>query len=58
VNGLFTIKDLPAYKSHLRDYLVRLKEFASDDNTDLYAEENEAILQAKYVFILQFDRNT
>ena len=33
-------KDQPAFKQHLRDFLVQLKEFG--DSTDLYAEEKQA----------------
>jgi exportin-1 len=34
-------KDLPAFKIHLRDFLVQLKEFAGDTE-DLFLEEKEA----------------
>lgn len=40
VTGCFDMsKDLPSFKNHLRDVLVRMKEFAGEDNTDLYREE-------------------
>ena len=40
VTGCFDMsKDLPSFKNHLRDMLVRMKEFAGEDNTDLYREE-------------------
>lgn len=40
--GLFKYcEDLPAFKSHLRDFLVNMKEFG-DDNSELYVEEQEA----------------
>eukprot|EP00599_Poterioochromonas_sp_BG-1_P007690 CAMPEP_0173141940 /NCGR_PEP_ID=MMETSP1105-20130129/5798_1 /TAXON_ID=2985 /ORGANISM="Ochromonas sp., Strain BG-1" /LENGTH=1076 /DNA_ID=CAMNT_0014055249 /DNA_START=326 /DNA_END=3556 /DNA_ORIENTATION=+ len=46
VNGLFDVSmDLTAFKQHLRDFLVNVKEFASEDNSDLYLEENEARLE-------------
>jgi exportin-1 len=35
-------KDLPTFKKHLRDFLVNVKEFAGEDNTDLFLEENMA----------------
>lgn len=41
VIGLFTFTDdLNKFKTHLRDFLISLKEF-SDDNAELYAEERE-----------------
>eukprot|EP01114_Cavostelium_apophysatum_P018091 TRINITY_DN5522_c0_g1_i1.p1 TRINITY_DN5522_c0_g1~~TRINITY_DN5522_c0_g1_i1.p1 ORF type:complete len:1069 (+),score=345.41 TRINITY_DN5522_c0_g1_i1:320-3526(+) len=44
--GLFDMSlDLPAFKKHLRDFLVQLKEF-SGDNEDLYLEEKEAAMNA------------
>ena len=36
---------LGSFKQHLRDFLVNVKEFASEDNSDLYLEENEARLE-------------
>ncbi|KAJ1457703.1 CRM1 C terminal-domain-containing protein [Pelagophyceae sp. CCMP2097] len=43
VVGLFDLRsDLPTFKTHLRDFLVQLKEFNSDDNQDLYSEERSA----------------
>jgi exportin-1 len=46
VKGLFSFsKDLSAFKSHLRDFLVQLKEFQGN-NEDLYLEEKEAALSA------------
>ena len=32
-------KDYAGFKSHLRDFLVQTKEFATTDNAELYAEE-------------------
>jgi len=41
VIGLFAYTDdLNKFKTHLRDFLISLKEF-SDDNAELYAEERE-----------------
>jgi len=42
VLGLFTHKDRQAFKLHLRDFLVQLKEFSSTDNAELFLEEQEA----------------
>ena len=40
VIGLFDTKmDLTAYKTHLRDFLVQLKEFSAEDNSELFHEE-------------------
>ena len=42
VGGLFELhKDPMAFKGHLRDFLITLKEFSSDDNQELYIEERE-----------------
>ncbi len=38
-------QNLPAFKEHLRDFLVQIKEFAGDDTTDLYLEEREEALK-------------
>lgn len=41
VVGLFAYTDdLNKFKTHLRDFLISLKEF-SDDNAELYAEERD-----------------
>jgi exportin-1 len=43
VNGLFEIsRDLIPFKQHLRDFLVAIKEFEVEDNTELFIEEFEA----------------
>lgn len=43
VVGLFDVtKDINMFKQHLRDFLIAVKEFASEDNSDLYLEEVEA----------------
>lgn len=36
---MFELKDFSAFKHHLRDFLVQTKQFASQDNADLFAEE-------------------
>ena len=43
VYGLFDVSlDQNAFKQHLRDFLITIKEFESEDNTELFAEENAA----------------
>eukprot|EP01042_Synura_sphagnicola_P002216 gene2216-2648_t len=43
VLGLFDVAmDLNAFKQHLRDFLVTIKEFQSEDNSELFCEELEA----------------
>lgn len=39
VRGMFHHKEFPAFKQHLRDFLVQTKAFASQDNTALFADE-------------------
>ncbi len=48
VIGLFELrtKDLQIFKQHLRDFLVTVKEFAQEDNSELFSEEREAALAA------------
>lgn len=42
VEGMFDIKmDLPNFKTHLRDFLIQLKEFNSENNAGLFSEEQE-----------------
>jgi exportin-1 len=46
VVGCFDMsKDLPTFKKHLRDFLVNIKEFAGEDNAELFLEENLARTQ-------------
>jgi len=45
VKGLFSLNhDIPQFKSHLRDFLIQIKEFAGEDTRDLFLEEREALL--------------
>jgi exportin-1 len=37
--------DLPTFKTHLRDFLITLKEFSSEDNSALFSEERERAAQ-------------
>mmetsp|Transcript_64401 Transcript_64401/g.185088 ORF Transcript_64401/g.185088 Transcript_64401/m.185088 type:complete len:1085 (+) Transcript_64401:209-3463(+) len=42
VEGMFDINmDLPTFKTHLRDFLIELKEFSAEDNSALFTEEQE-----------------
>ncbi len=48
ITGLFDmVKDIGLFKSHLRDFLVQLKEFSSGDNEELFLEEREATVIAQ-----------
>ncbi len=38
-------QNLPAFKEHLRDFLVQIKEFTGEDQSDLYLEEREEALR-------------
>ena len=35
------MQDIPGFKDHLRDFLVQIREFTGEDDTDLYLEERE-----------------
>ena len=42
VDGMMDPKmDLPTFKTHLRDFLIQLKEFSTEDNSGLFSEETE-----------------
>lgn len=46
IDGLFSFnQDIPAFKEHLRDFLVQIREFAGEDNSDLFLEEREASIR-------------
>lgn len=46
VQGLFNLdQDIPAFKEHLRDFLVQIREFTGQDDSDLFLEEREKALQ-------------
>jgi len=46
VTGLFNLdQDIPAFKDHLRDFLVQIREFTGEDDSDLYLDEREAALK-------------
>jgi len=42
VDGMFDLNmDLPSFKTHLRDFLIQLKEFSTEDNSGLFQEETD-----------------
>jgi exportin-1 len=42
VEGMMDVTmDLPSFKTHLRDFLIQLKEFSVEDNSGLFSEEQE-----------------
>ena len=46
VQGLFNLnQDIPAFKEHLRDFLVQIREFTGEDDSDLFLEERDAALK-------------
>ena len=46
IEGLFSFdQDDSAFKEHLRDFLVQIREFAGEDNSDLFLEEREAAIK-------------
>merc|ERR1712025_1015043 len=46
VTGLFNLdQDIPAFKDHLRDFLVQIREFTGEDDSDLFLEEREEALR-------------
>ncbi|KZC10900.1 PREDICTED: exportin-1 [Dufourea novaeangliae] len=46
VQGLFNLnQDIPAFKEHLRDFLVQIREYTGEDDSDLYLEERETTLR-------------
>lgn len=47
IKGLFALdNDITAFREHLRDFLVQIREISGDDLSDLYLEEREAELAA------------
>ncbi|XP_011311556.1 exportin-1 [Fopius arisanus] len=46
VQGLFNLdQDIPAFKEHLRDFLVQIREYTGEDDSDLYLDERETTLR-------------
>lgn len=47
VKGMFSLThDISAFKEHLRDFLVQIREFTGEDDSDLFLEERERVLAA------------
>jgi exportin-1 len=48
VEGMFDTKmGLQSFKMHMRDFLIQLKEFSTEDNAGLFGEENETEAQKR-----------
>uniref|UniRef100_A0A1A9URN0 Exportin-1 n=1 Tax=Glossina austeni TaxID=7395 RepID=A0A1A9URN0_GLOAU len=46
VTGLFNLdENVQAFKEHLRDFLIQIREVTGEDDSDLYLEEREAALR-------------
>ncbi|XP_017781771.1 PREDICTED: exportin-1 [Nicrophorus vespilloides] len=46
VQGMFNLnQDVSAFKEHIRDFLVQIREYTGEDDSDLYLEEREKALQ-------------
>lgn len=47
VQGLFDLnQNIPAFKEHLRDFMVQIKEYRGEDVSDLYLEERDQQLKS------------
>jgi exportin-1 len=56
--GLFEQSiELQGFKQHLRDFLITVKEFQTEDNSELYNEEMEASLELERSRILEYKRS-
>ncbi|RZF34427.1 hypothetical protein LSTR_LSTR015727 [Laodelphax striatellus] len=38
-------QDIPAFKEHMRDFLVQIREYTGEDDSDLFLEEREEALR-------------
>lgn len=46
VKGFFDLdQDIPAFKDHLRDFLIQIREFSGADDSDLFLAERELLLK-------------
>ena len=46
VEGVFNLNhDIPAFKEHQRDFLVKIREYTGEDDSDLFLDEREKALQ-------------
>jgi exportin-1 len=58
VMGLFDESmDLVAFKQHMRDFLIQIKEFSAEDNAELFLEETEATHENRQRQIWQYKVN-
>ena len=46
-------KDQVTFKSHMRDFLITIKEFSGEDNEELFLQEKEQQQRAKQQALLQ-----
>lgn len=57
VTGLFNLdENIPAFKEHLRDFLIQIREVTGEDDSDLYLEEREAALREEQASKRQMQR--
>ena len=58
MNGMFDYTEFSEFKHHLRDFLVQTKQFASQDNAELFADEVQAKKQVRsnFLFLIQMER--
>ncbi|XP_055916894.1 exportin-1 [Eupeodes corollae] len=57
VTGLFNLdENVPAFKEHLRDFLIQIREVTGEDDSDLYLEEREAALREEQASKRQMQR--
>ncbi|XP_056639839.1 exportin-1 [Diorhabda sublineata] len=46
VQGMFNLdQNIPHFKEHLRDFLVQIREYTGEDDSDLYLDEREKALE-------------
>lgn len=48
MQGLFSLnQDLPKFKLNLRDFLINIKEFAGENDAELFQEERETQMEVQ-----------
>jgi len=58
VQGLFDASlDQTQFKQHLRDFLITIQEFESEDNSEMFNEEAEAMRENMRQELLQYNRS-
>ena len=58
VAGVFSQNmSLELFREHLRDFLIQIKEFSEDDNSELFLEEREAQQAAAHKAILEYQQS-